>query len=139
MKTYKIGLDIGGTKILSVLYDENHKIINSVKILTQAHLGRDIVLKNILESINQVLENNNSVNKTKIKIQLNHVKKLGVALPGFVNKNKKFIEVLPNISSSSQRFFSEAPRSYTGNDRCERKGRKGVEKEAGRRRRMERV
>ncbi len=51
-----IGLDIGGTKILGALFDEQGEIINRVKKKTKADEGIETVRKQIMKVIDQLCE-----------------------------------------------------------------------------------
>lgn len=55
MKAY-IGLDIGGTKILGVLYNENKEALASVKKKTKATGGLEVVLEQIYKVVDGLLE-----------------------------------------------------------------------------------
>lgn len=54
MKAY-IGLDIGGTKILGALYDEEGKLLHKAKKKTKASEGVDSVIAQIFKVINHLL------------------------------------------------------------------------------------
>jgi len=73
-KSYYIGIDIGGTKILTALADNKGKIVNKVKTATQADKGQKVIISNILNSIEDV-KKSSSVKKSDIR-------KIGVAAPG---------------------------------------------------------
>ena len=45
--TYTIGIDLGGTKILTAVVDEQGKVVAAVKELTQAQEGAKAVIERI--------------------------------------------------------------------------------------------
>ncbi len=81
MKT--IGLDVGGTKILGIRFDQAGKVEARLKVSTESNKGRDQVLGNLLGVIE--------------KLKDDQVENLGLALPGFVDADKGVIKKLPNV------------------------------------------
>lgn len=81
MKT--IGVDVGGTKILAVRYNDHWQAEASVKIETEAMEGRCKVLENLCQVISTV--------------RTSDVKNIGVAMPGFINRAGSVVQKLPNI------------------------------------------
>ena len=69
-----IGVDLGGTKILTVLADSKGHIISTAKIDTLANLGQNQVINNILRSINTVCK--------QAKVPLSRVSRIGIGAPG---------------------------------------------------------
>ncbi len=80
---YMIGVDLGGTKINTVLIDKKGKVIKKIKYPTGK--GKNNILKKILVSIEFV---SNNMNKKDIL-------GIGIGVPG-VLRNEKIIK-LPNI------------------------------------------
>ncbi len=54
MSVYSIGVDIGGTKVTTVVMDENHHIVSQNTIPTMANLGYQNVFNRIIEEIEQI-------------------------------------------------------------------------------------
>jgi glucokinase len=69
-----IGVDLGGTKILTALADSKGHIISTSKIDTLANLGQKQVINNILRSINAVCK--------QAKVPLSRVSRVGIGAPG---------------------------------------------------------
>lgn len=69
-----IGIDLGGTKILTALADSKGRILSSVKLDTQASFGPKRVINNMIRSINLVC--------AKAKVPLSRVSKIGIGAPG---------------------------------------------------------
>lgn len=84
MKGY-IGLDIGGTKILGVLYDEAGNALAREKKKTKASEGMDAVIKQIDKVIESLVEDE--------RVQLSGI---GAGIPGLVTENG-VISFSPNI------------------------------------------
>lgn len=83
---YIIGIDVGATKINTVLMNKKGKLIKKLKIKTKKR--RQEIVKQILDSINFVF-----LNKNKKKII-----GIGIGLPGILNKKRTEILNLPNLS-----------------------------------------
>jgi glucokinase len=69
-----IGVDLGGTKILTALADSEGRMISSVKIDTGAALGPEKVIANIVKSI--------SLAAKEAKIPLSRISRVGIGAPG---------------------------------------------------------
>ena len=50
-KSFYAGIDLGGTKILTVIEDEERNVLAKTKIPTEATLGVCIVMDNIVKSL----------------------------------------------------------------------------------------
>lgn len=90
MKEYYIGVDLGGTKILTALSNAKGDILNKFYISTEAGKGQEHVIKNILKSIDNVLEGQN-LNKSDIK-------RIGIGSPGPLNIKEGLIYEAPNLN-----------------------------------------
>ncbi|MBE0449735.1 MAG: ROK family protein [Clostridia bacterium] len=84
MKNY-IGLDIGGTKILGVLYDEKGNPIIKRKKKTKASEGLDVVMEQIFKVVDELLEDKS--------LELIGI---GAGIPGLVT-DEGIITFSPNI------------------------------------------
>ncbi|MBP9921197.1 MAG: ROK family protein, partial [Proteiniclasticum sp.] len=74
MKKYVIGVDLGGTKITSAISDLEGNIIEKTTLATGSHLGEDVVMNRIFESISMVLEAS--------QISDEEVRAIGIGSPG---------------------------------------------------------
>jgi glucokinase len=84
-KDYYIGIDIGGTKVLSALADSEGKIISKAQNPTEADKGEEVIIDNIKDSIERVIANS--------QIGKESVKRIGVGSPGPLDLNEgKIIE-----------------------------------------------
>ena len=84
-KEYFIGIDIGGTKILTALADNEGKIITKAHNPTEADQGRDVIIDNIKSTIDRVIDNS--------KVKKEEIVKIGLGTPGPLDlKNGRIIE-----------------------------------------------
>lgn len=81
MKGY-IALDIGGTKILGVLFNEDKEIVKREKKSTKAHKGFEKVQEKICKVIDELAQGNEII-------------AIGLGIPGFVREGK--VEFTPNL------------------------------------------
>ena len=81
-----IGLDIGGTKILGALFDEEGKIKKREKRKAKASSGLEIVQKEIFKTIDNLLENTN----------IREIEAIGISVPGLVDRDGT-ITFSPNL------------------------------------------
>lgn len=77
-----IGIDVGGTKIEGVIINENGKILNKLRIPTEAQEGKEVVIKNIVKIAKQ--------------LWIEPVCGVGVGVPGPVREDG-FVSYLANI------------------------------------------
>ncbi|QTL97035.1 ROK family protein [Iocasia frigidifontis] len=77
MSEYFLGIDIGGTKILTAIADSSGKILISNKRSTEADKGQDVIIDNIIKTIDNVLNNSN--------ISKEEVASIGIGSPGPLN------------------------------------------------------
>src|SRR6056297_1712345 len=89
-KEYYIGIDIGGTKILSALADSEGNIINKAQNPTEADKGEEVIIANIKDSINRVIKNS--------KITKDKVRRIGVGSPGPLDLNNGIIIENSNLA-----------------------------------------
>ncbi|MFO7814464.1 MAG: ROK family protein [Halanaerobiales bacterium] len=87
---YYIGIDIGGTKILTALADEKGLILNKAQKQTESDKGEKTIISNIKDSIDRVI-NNSSIKKKDVK-------RIGVGSPGPLDLEKGLIIENSNLS-----------------------------------------
>lgn len=92
-KNYVIGIDLGGTKINSVLSDFNGNIISQCTIYTEAFKGKEHVLSRIMITIDDVLK---SGNKT-----IEDIRSIGIGSPGPLDSKNGVIITTPNLPFSN--------------------------------------
>jgi len=97
MKQYKIGLDLGGTKLLGILVDSSSNILKKKKIKIQ----RDITLNNLLDEIILffgALSNDLEINVLGFAVPSSVQFETGIAsfLPAYGWRNVQFKKILEN-------------------------------------------
>lgn len=83
MKEYYLGLDLGGTKILTGLADAQGNIITRSRKETEAELGEDKIIENMIETIESVID--------KAGIEKEQIRTLGIGSPGPLDAKKGII------------------------------------------------
>ena len=94
MPTYAIGIDLGGTKILTGLVDkENGHVEYFTKHKTRSENGADYVINKIIQSINELLEES--------RLDISQITSIGIGAPGQVNREKGILISAPNLNCSN--------------------------------------
>ncbi|MFW6280818.1 MAG: ROK family protein [Halanaerobium sp.] len=83
MEEYYIGLDLGGTKILTGLSDKNGKILARSRRDTEAELGEEKIIANMVETVEDILR--------KTGFNSGDIKTLGIGSPGPLDAKKGII------------------------------------------------
>jgi len=89
-KKFRIGFDLGGTKMMAVLFDKDYSIVARVKKKTRAYEGSDIVIDRILRVIQALLK--------EAGISATDVVGLGIGCPGPLDLEKGVIIEAPNLA-----------------------------------------
>ncbi|RQD76119.1 MAG: ROK family protein [Candidatus Syntrophonatronum acetioxidans] len=89
-KPYLIGIDLGGTKILTVAADQKGKILLRKKEETRAREGPQVVIGQIADSVEEVLQ--------LARINKEEVLAAGICAAGFYNFQKGLIMESPNLA-----------------------------------------
>ncbi len=77
---YKIGIDLGGTKIEGILLDENYNTIERKRIETNQENGYDSIVKSIISLINE------------LKVKTEEETSVGICTPGITDANSGLIK-----------------------------------------------
>ena len=90
MARYSIGVDFGGTKILAAVVDvETGRIIGSAKKKSKKEKGSEVVLKRLIETIeNAVFES---------EIPLSQIDSIGIGVAGQVDRKNGILISAPNL------------------------------------------
>ncbi len=86
---FYLGIDIGGTKLAFAIADANGRLLHKLRRPTQAHLGSDTVVKNILDSTAELIKQAN--------LSPSQIVCIGVSCPGPVDCNTGEIHNPPNL------------------------------------------
>lgn len=87
---YKIGVDLGGTNIVSAVVDDNYKIVAKASTPTLAPRPAEEIFDDIAKTIKEAL--------SKAGVTMSVVESIGVGTPGSVNKDKELIEFANNLA-----------------------------------------
>lgn len=86
---YKIGVDLGGTNIVSAVVDENNKIIARASEKTNAPRPAEEIFDDIAKTVRNAVAN--------AGLKMEDIESIGVGTPGSVNKEKGLIEFANNL------------------------------------------
>lgn len=88
-ESYWIGFDLGGTKMLAVVFDSNFQRVGKARKKTKGNEGMEAGLKRINNTIKEALES--------AKVDKSQVKGLGIGCPGPLDLGKRRIRTAPNL------------------------------------------
>lgn len=88
-KKYSIGVDLGGTNIVSVIVNHQGKIVNRLKVPTLTERGKEATIKRIIETIHE-----NIVQST---IAIDDITGIGIGAPGPLDVKRGIINFAPNL------------------------------------------
>lgn len=114
MKRYAIGIDLGGTKILTALVDRfNGKVVHFVKKKTKNAKGSENIYNKMVESIRDLIG--------EIDIPANEIGSIGVGAAGQIDRENGILIAAPNLDcfdfNIKERIQDEfAIPVYVGND-----------------------
>lgn len=100
---YYIGMDIGGTKILGALFDEENKITERVKRKTKAEEGKDMIFSQISKVIEELIEKAGGKE---------NIKGIGAGVPGIINMEKGEVVFSPNLPWKNYNLKEEIEKKY---------------------------
>jgi glucokinase len=89
MKKYIIGVDLGGTKIATVLTDTCGKVLGRSELATQADRGQEAVIQNVFMSVDTVL--------AETCVPTKEVIGLGIGSPGPLDAQSGVVLEAPNL------------------------------------------
>lgn len=98
-KEYVVGVDLGGTKILTAVADLEGNILARVRKDTEAEKGKEAVIQKIKDTVYGVIK--------EIDIDLSQVKGIGLGVPGPVNIKKGVIKHTPNLKLDNVNIIEE--------------------------------
>lgn len=89
-KKYAIGIDVGGTKILTGILNRKFEVIASEKVKLDAHKGEKCFIQVLSQSIENVL--------SEVKGSVKQLSAIGVGCPGMIKNPQGIIKLSPNIA-----------------------------------------
>ena len=94
MSKYSIGIDLGGTKVLTAVVDKTTgNVISYVKKKTKKDKGTEKIIQKIIKSINEVLIEANK--------KLTEIDDIGIGVAGQIDREKGIIINAPNLDCSN--------------------------------------
>jgi len=88
---YSIGVDLGGTNIVSAIVNYQGEIVNRLKVPTLAERGKEATIKRIIETIHKNIAQSTTIAPGDII-------GIGIGAPGPLNIKKGIINFAPNLS-----------------------------------------
>jgi len=88
-KKYSVGVDFGGTNIVSAIVNYQGKIVNRLKVQTLAERGKEATIKRIIETIHK--------NITQSSVAPGDIIGIGIGAPGPLDVEKGIINFAPNL------------------------------------------
>ena len=99
MSTNVIGVDMGGTKILSAVIDSEGNILSTAKVPTKADKGPSIVIDRIAESIQRAVD--------KSDVDTASIQAVGIGAPGPLDPATGVVIFAPNLRWKDVRLKEE--------------------------------
>jgi glucokinase len=100
-----IGIDLGGTKILGGLFDDQFRLLARVKHATEAVQGPTAVFARIHAVVEQLL--------TESGVDRSSIKGLGMGIPGQVDPRKGRVRYAPNLEWNDLELPLYIPKDWT--------------------------
>ena len=88
-KKYSIGVDLGGTNIVSAIVNYQGKIVSRLKVPTLADRGKEATIKRIIETIQE--------NIVQSSVAPGDIIGIGIGAPGPLDVKKGIINFAPNL------------------------------------------
>lgn len=104
MKDYVIGIDLGGTKISGALANSEGKVQSLFVVPTEADLGEEKVLSNIVTVIEKVM--------IESRVTLDQVAGIGIGSPGVLNLQEGTIITSPNLPFKNFELVKNLKKSF---------------------------
>ena len=90
---YRIGVDLGGTKIAAALVDKNNNITDRLTTPTLPERGNDAVAEDMASLVKNLCKNNG--------LKISDIEFLGIASPGAINSDTGYVERAHNLMMES--------------------------------------
>lgn len=102
---YWIGVDVGGTKILSGLYDNSFQLLKRSKLATESEQGGQAVFGRIAQSVDTIIK--------EAGINGAEIKGMGLAIPGQILPHSRIVRYAPNLGWRDYDLTPLFPESWT--------------------------
>jgi glucokinase len=87
---YVVGVDLGGTKILSAVIDSRYRILSRAKKNTRPERGVDVVVDRVAASIEEALD--------ELELTYADIKAIGIGAPGMCDPKTGTVLFAPNLA-----------------------------------------
>ena len=87
---YVVGVDLGGTKILSAVIDSRYRILSRAKKNTRPERGVDVVVDRVAASIEEALD--------ELNLTYADIKAIGIGAPGMCDPKTGTVLFAPNLA-----------------------------------------
>jgi glucokinase len=88
--SYVVGVDFGGTKILTGVFDEKFECVGRARVSTKAERGVDEVIGRIGRCVGEAVD--------ECDLQLKQIKAIGIGAPGAVDSESGKVIFAPNLA-----------------------------------------
>ncbi|MGA0334053.1 MAG: ROK family protein, partial [Kiritimatiellia bacterium] len=88
-KTHWLGIDLGGTKILAGVYDQDFKLVGCKKRKTKPELGQEACLERLMRTSQEALQD--------AKIEKEQLGGVGIGCPGVLDLESGILVKAPNL------------------------------------------
>jgi glucokinase len=88
-RDYYVGVDLGGTKILTGVFDGQYKCLGKAKVSTKAFRGPEVVIERIVRCVKDAVD--------ECDLELRQVKALGLGAPGAVDPEQGKVVFAGNL------------------------------------------
>lgn len=95
-KIFRLGIDLGGTKIEAVILNNNNEVIYKKRIMTEQEKGYDHILNNIHMLYQEMVENIPGENHT-----------FGIGTPGSINRKTGLMKNANILSMNGKPFIQD--------------------------------
>jgi glucokinase len=105
-RSYTLGIDLGGTKILTAVVDDKGKVVAAIKALTRAQEGAEAVLERIKQTMDKVI--------AKAKLAKKDIAGIGIGVPGVIDVKRGVIIKITNIPGMERVPMAKILREWLG-------------------------
>src|SRR4030042_5615258 len=87
--SHVVGMDLGATKILAAVVDEDGRIVAEAKVKTRPEKGPDAVIERMAEAAREAVH--------RLKVSWDAIRGVGVGAPGPVDPGPGGVHHMPNL------------------------------------------
>lgn len=100
-----IGFDLGGTKMLTKVFDSNFKQLGQARTKTKGYEGAKAGLNRIVKTIREAMES--------AEVETKHISAIGIGCPGPLDLDKGIIQSAPNLGWSNVRIKTHLENAFS--------------------------